>query len=178
MNALGSSMKGYPINTVTLNTASTITLGNQVHIVFAITVPKDATLTGVRFFQNVTGVYTASNYNGIGLFSLSGTTLTLVAFTTNDGNIWKGSFGMNSKAFSSPYVATRGTYYLGIVYSQSAQTTGPVLYSNNSNTAVSTYDFTSPNKICGTVGSTTALPSTLAMSAVTNAANIPYIYPY
>jgi len=75
----------------------------------AIHLPVAATITGVKFISRVAGVYTADNYNGIALYSVSGTTYTKVASSTDDGNIWKGTaYTLQTKAFSSPYSAAAG----------------------------------------------------------------------
>lgn len=168
--ALGSSIKatvlGLPIHQSTLASTLTSQQGRYVYI----PIPLGATITGVKFFQTTQGVYTANNYNGIGLYTISAGTLTLVASSTNDGNIWKGTSNTwQTKAFTTPYVATAGVYFLGMLYSSSAQTTAPVVlsHSNMINNAFLTMDFANSVKLVGAVTGQTALPSSLASSGIT-----------
>ena len=85
--------------------------------VVAVWIPKDQTITGVKWWQKRQGDYTANNYNGVALYSYSGGTLTKVASSTDDGNIWKGGTNTwQSKAFSSTYSATAGLYYIVSFY--------------------------------------------------------------
>ena len=94
----------------------------------AVNITKAQTITGVTWWQTVAGDYTADNYNGVGLYSINTSTgeITLVASSTDDGNIWKGAANAYySKAFSSPYSASVGKYMIAYLYNSSAQTTAP-----------------------------------------------------
>ena len=99
--ALGSTIiaSTFPIDRVT----SSYTLVDTRMDVQAVYIRESKTIAGVKWFQGVQGNYTADNYNGVGLYSYDGAgTLTLVASSTNDGNIWKASANsVGSKAFSS-----------------------------------------------------------------------------
>jgi hypothetical protein len=71
-------------------------------------------LTGVIWWQTVAGVYTADAYNGVSIYSVNKTTgeHTLLASSTDDGNIWKGApNAFYTKAFSSQITTTPGTVY-------------------------------------------------------------------
>jgi hypothetical protein len=170
LNEIGGTAKsihwaGLPIS----NTGSSIS--NQRFDVVAVWLPNDATITGVNWIQVTAGDYTPNNYNGVGLYTYSGGTLTLVASSTDDGNIWKGTAQTYlSKAFSSPYNAAAGLYFIGALYCRSAAVTPPAIMSCSGTTpsvAVITEDFTNSTKLTGTVNSLTALPATQAMSGVT-----------
>ncbi len=103
------------------------------------------------------------------MYSYSGGTLTLVASTAVDGNIWKGAANtVQTVAFTTPYNAAAGVYFIGFVYSQSAQTTAPTLGSAAvvSNGAVQSAEFTNSAKLYAFVFGT-SLPSSQAMSGVT-----------
>ena len=132
-------------------------------------VPITATITGAKFFQVVQGDYTADNYNGIGLYSYSGGTMTLVASSTNDGNIWKGTASTwQTKAFSATYSATSGLYFVGLLYNNSAQTTAPTIGSSASSTAnVGANDFTNSAKLVSLVNAQASLPTPQLMSGTT-----------
>jgi hypothetical protein len=128
-NALGAAFiaQNFPLNMA--NSASTRAgLDNRMDY-YALYLPTDQTITGVKWIQAVQGNYTGDNYNGWGLYSYSGGTLTLRASSTNDSEIWKGTANtMQTKAFSSTYAATAGVYFLAWLYCQSAQTTAPSMY--------------------------------------------------
>lgn len=134
----------------------------------AIYIPRKYTLTGVMWRQNTQGAYTADNNNRIGLYSYSGGTLTLVASCANDGNLWKGaSATIISKAFSATYDADPGIYFIGALYNQSAQSTQPVVSGGPAHTHPSGTIFTNSAKLNGTLASQANLPSSQAMSGIT-----------
>lgn len=127
------------------------------------------TITGVKWLQSTKGNYTASNYNGVGIYSYSAGTLTLVASSTNDGATWQTATNgtLGSKAFSSTYSAIAGAYVIGFVYSASAATTAPILGAGPALIAgASIGDFTNSAKITGQLATQTALPTSLAMSTI------------
>jgi hypothetical protein len=95
----------------------------------AVYLPYDVTLTGVFWVQQTQGVYTADANNKVGLYTFDGTTMTRVAESTSDGNVWKATSGsFSQKAFSSTYAASAGLYYVALLFNASAITTTPALY--------------------------------------------------
>jgi hypothetical protein len=150
-------------------------------LLYPIYIPKTTTITGVRWFQTVQGVYTANNYNGVSLYSVSSGTLTLVASSTNDGTIWKATSNTwGSKAFSSTYSAASGIYYVGMVYSSSAQTTAPGFGATTVSIGAITksFDFTNSLKLSLFQSSVTTLPSTITASATSASSNNVALYLY
>lgn len=149
------------------------------HVV-AIWLERDATLTGVKWYQQTAGVYTGDQNNKIGLYTYSGGTLTLVASCANDANLWKAtSQTWTSKAFSSTYAASAGLFFVGYLYNQSAQTTSPAIatlgnYANN--TLVG--DFTNSAKWSAFLNAQNDLPASQAMSGMTVETVIPYFALY
>lgn len=137
----------------------------------AVYLTKAATLTGVKWYQVTAGNYTGDNENRVGLYTYSGGTMTLVASSANDANLWTATSGtIASKAFSSTYAAAAGLYFVGFIYNNSAQTTAPVLGIIGSASTINTVtDFTNSAKTSGLISSQTALPATQAMSGVTAA---------
>ncbi|CAB5218535.1 hypothetical protein UFOVP217_32 [uncultured Caudovirales phage] len=172
MQAMGSTIKGYnlscPIISQIINTTLLVS-GNV--LMNAIYLEKPTTITGVKFFQSAQGVFTASNYNGVGLYSVSGGTLTLVASTTNDGNIWKNTSNTwQAKPFTTPYTAPAGIYYIATMFSSSATTTTPSLGigpASLNTTALKAFDFTNGLKISQFISGQTSLPSTITSSSTT-----------
>lgn len=181
--ALGSSIKGVNLvcpNVSTIVTGVTAGLTTGTPRFVAVYIPKAVTITGVKWLQVTAGVYTANNYNGVGLYSYSGGTLTLVASSTDDGTIWKttsGSWG--TKAFSSTYSASAGVYFICAMYNSSAQTTQPLIGATTSSNvaAVNTFDFTNSAKLSAT-GSATSLPSSQASSGLTAVVVNPGLFLY
>lgn len=171
MTALGSTIKAISVGCEGVIGAfgSGAALTNQRVTFTAVYLPQAATITGVKFFQVAQGNYTANNYNGVGLYTYSGGTMTLVASSTNDGNIWKGTANTwQTKAFSATYSASAGIYFIGHLYCQSAQTTAPTLAMfTNVNNNYSLFDFTNSAKLYGQVNTLTALPASQLMSGVT-----------
>jgi len=138
----------------------------------AVWIPKQVTITGVKFILLTAGVYTASNYNGFGLYSQSSGTLTLVASSTTDTTLFKTSSSLITKAFTATYSAAPGLYYIGVIWSASATTTAPV-FSTCSNSGFgassvyNTFDFTNNNKTYALLTSQTTMPATVTMSSTT-----------
>ena len=169
---LGSTIKAAPIGLNLLNNFSVAYgLLSQRLILVPVYLSAPATITGVKWFQQVIGSYTANNYNGVGLYSVSGGTITLIASSTNDGTIWQ-TFATNTwgnKAFSSPVSnLAAGTYFIGALYCSSAQVTGPQVASiTTSPIVVLPFDFTG-GRLTNLLASQTTLPSPLALSTTTN----------
>jgi len=178
--ALGSPIiaQSFPLEAITTNTS----LASGTMRFIPVWVPTASTITGVKWFQVTKGVYTPSDYNGWGLYSYSGGTLTLVASSTDDGTIWStptaNSWG--TKAFSSTYSAAAGLYFVAYLYRTSAQTTAPAIGVRTGLTSgnVTTFDFTNSAKIYPALTGQTALPATQAMSGTTAGGVLPYVELY
>lgn len=176
---MGSAIKGFPLGINMTAAGTTASMTDQRLWLIPAYVAAPVTLTGVKWYQSITGNYTGDNYNGFGLYTLSGGVATLVASTTNDANIWKGGIAWQSKAFSSPYVAAAGTYYIGALYNNNAQTTAPGAMGVSITTAaVQTFDFTSGRMYCYT-SSNASLPASITLStAVSLGANSLFFFLY
>ena len=182
MQAMGSNIKCYNVgipNPANINTGSNL---NSQQIRFsAVYIPKSATITGITWYQSVNGNYIAgANYNGVGLYSVSGGTLTLVASSTSDTSCFKQGTGFITKAFSSTYAATGGTImYAAILYNSSSQTTAPSLGCFTGITNInSSLNYTNNNRNSALLSSQTALPSSQALSGTTLNSNMFGIYLY
>lgn len=137
----------------------------------AIYLDSAQTITGAKAVLWTSGNYTASGYNGVALYSVSGTTLTLVASSTNDGAIWTAPSGsMVTKAFSTPYVAAKGIYYVGFQYNDNFSPTTRPQFTNVTGAASSLFNtngFTNSKFISGNWGSAgTTVPATITTTAV------------
>jgi hypothetical protein len=176
--ALGSQAIGFNVASFDFNMPANQPLGSQNMLFSAYYIPVGQTITGVKFYQRIQGNYTANNYNGIGLYSYSGGTITLVASSTNDGNIWKGTAQTwQTKAFSSTYNAAAGIYFIAALYNSSAVVVNPsvggITYTVDGGVPV--YDFTNSAKVAGTLTAQTALPASQAMSGM-NATQTTAVY--
>ena len=183
MQGMGSAIKGFVLQGGDLVAGLPTTLISQRLVLLAVWIPKAVTITGVRFVLSVSGTYTASNYNGVGLYSHSSGTLSLVASAATDGNLWKGFTGtVLSKAFTGTYSAAAGLFYIGAIYSASSGTAPNIFSSTKSGigtqTIFSSFDFTNSNKTSGTLASQTTMPATVAMSSTTNTQYRPMLYLY
>lgn len=133
-------------------------------------VPITTTITGVKWFQNLKGNYTAASYNGVGLYSYSAGTLTNLISSSNDGTIWQtaATNTVGSKSFASTVSVSPGTYFIGHLYVQSAQVTQPNIsgLANLGSGNITLFDFTNNVKYAAAVSST-SLPSSQATSGTT-----------
>lgn len=177
---LGSTIKATTIGNIGYPVLSNTLTDGQARYV-AVYIPKAITVTGVKWWQTTQGSYTADQNNYIGLYSYSGGTMTQVAISTNDGNLWKG--GNNSwqtTAFSSTYAASAGIYFVAFLWNASSTTTTPTIGGANNllNTAMASFDFTNSALISGSVAAQNTLPSTQAMSGVSGIVGVPALYLY
>ncbi len=177
---LGSTVKNVGLGCRSwTNIVGSFGMTSQQLILASVYIPFATTITGVKWWQVVQGVYTANNYNGVGLYTYSGGTLTLVASSTNDGNIWKGGTGsMQTKAFSSTYSAAAGVYYIGAIYCTSAQTTAPQIGTGTVKNSGIIGDFTNSARINSHYNTQTSLttPITISVTTATVATHGLFVY--
>lgn len=130
--------------------------------------PEPMTMTGLGYLITINGSYTADNNNRLGLYTSDGTNLNLVASCANDGNLWQpGSVGGKQTAFSAPYAAAAGWYYVGNLYNTSAQTTAPGVGRHNSVSGGISGAWGNDSIIHGTVAAQTDLPAQQAIAGLT-----------
>jgi hypothetical protein len=177
--AFGSTIKGLNLSLPVPTTAngSTTLVNGQIRLI-AYYINQTTTITGVKWYQNIVGAYNQANYNGVGLYSVSGGTLTLVASSTNDSTIFKTGLSniWTSKAFSSTYSAAPGIYYVALL---SGFATVPTLGSQNfANAGLTTVDFTNSNKLTAVLNSQTSFPSSITMSTTANVNTSVALYLY
>jgi len=102
------------------------------------------------------------------LYSVSGGVITLIASSTNDGNIWQ-TFASNTwgnKAFTTPLSnQVAGTYFIGALYNVSgtATTTPSIVTIASSLTTVQPFDFTG-GRLSALITLQSTLPSPLTLS--------------
>jgi hypothetical protein len=179
--AMGSTIKAMNVGLNISNVAAgtqTLTDNRAHYVVVYLSTPQ--TITGVKLWQVAQGDYTADNFNGVALYSVSGGTLTQRAVSINDGNIWKATAeSMITKAFAASYAAPAGLYYIALVYNSSAQTTAPTLGGVASRTNLMAWDFTNNLFLSGTKTSTNTLPTpTIESNTISVYSNIPFVALY
>lgn len=179
---LGSVVKGQTvgINIASIDTSGAILTDNVARYV-AVYLSRNATITGLKWYQFTSGIYTADQNNYVALYSYSGGTLTQVAITANDGNIWKATGNtLSSAAFTTPYAAAPGIYFVGILWNASATTTVPTLGSGRTlgSSNITTLDFTNSAKISGTIATQNTLPSSQVSSGLGATTGLPWIALY
>lgn len=176
---LGSQIKTVNLNLLTGWLTSSIPLTSGTTIFVPVYLQSQQTVTGVMFEQDTQGVYTADNYNGFGVYSISGGTLTRVLASANDGNVFKNaSNSFVKKAFSSTALLNPGVYYIGILYSSSAQTTQPTISGQTANFNLGRADFTNNYILCGTRTGQTTMLTSLAASTLSIGNNAPWVNLY
>lgn len=171
--ALGSTIKAEPVGMNYTDITSTRTLSNQQFLLVATEIKKAQPIAGVLWYQSVQGDYATTAENRVGLYTYSGGTYTLVASSTHDGDLWKAAsntFGF--KYFSSPYLASVGTYFIGALWNRSAQTVAPVIGVKASaiNAAALAPGLTNSAKVVGVITGQTTLPSSFSATSVVAAA--------
>jgi hypothetical protein len=181
--ALGSAIKAQSIDCNLQQATTSLTLTTGFVRYMAVYLPTPATLTGVKFLMRTKGSYTANNNNRVGLYSYSAGTLTLVASSANDGTLWQTATSgtLFSVPFSSTYAAAAGVYFVGFIYSSSAQTTAPVIGAGVTLpvSAQTSADFTNSAFLTGSIsGQTDIATSTQAASGVTAQTTIPWVSVY
>ena len=172
---LGSVIKAQTLGLNFTNiSAAASTLNNDRVRFFPVYLKIAATLTGVKWISRIQGNYTASGENRIGLYSYSAGTLTLVAASANNGNLWKATANtMVATPFSATYDAVAGLYFIGEIHNSSANVVTPAIAASTQalgDVAQSTMDLTNSARFSSFIAAS-ALPATQAMSGLTTGTN-------
>jgi hypothetical protein len=170
-----TTVKSFPLFSGGIN-ATNGASGDAVMKALLFYLPETTLVTGIRFTLYQAGAYTADNYNGAALYAWNVNKWDSVAYTTNDGNIWKATAGaLTTVPFTDTYVAQAGFYKLVTLYNNSAETTNPLF---TANTSVSSINGFLPFKIVGIKIGVTALPASFTESdlSVSNIVNVIALY--
>lgn len=87
-------------------------------------------VTTMYFQMHTAGNYTTdgSDFNGIAIYSISGTTATRVAITVNAPALWTAAANSTgSVSLAAPVILVPGIYYVGFLYNYLVQTTAPYI---------------------------------------------------
>lgn len=142
------------------------------------------TISGLVWYQGAVANITATNNNKVAIMSLSGSTLSVVAQSTNDATLWSqaGANVYKNKAFSASFTAVLGTsYFAAILYCNSAAATSPTIgfTSTMASSSMGVPQGTSV-KLYTTLtgGGATDIPSSQAMSGLTATNSIIWLAAY
>lgn len=140
------------------------------------------TLKGISFFMRSAFTNTATNYNGVAIYSLSGGTLNRIVFTANNGAFWNTTINTWVVQSITPTFLAKGLYFIGYQFSGSGT---PTIGSGDPLVVASTQSPSDPPntstinangiKFSTFILNATATPPTsIAMSATTAVVNVPY----
>jgi hypothetical protein len=168
---LGSAIKYSILGNPNFVVAASANLLNQIRYIFPIYIAKTDTITGVKFYAQITGNFTGNNFNGLALYSYDGAgNLTQVAITANDANIWKGTAQTWQQVnFISSVTLNAGVYFIAAMYCSSSQVVAPAVGSGtNLPVNIVGYDFTNNCKLSAQLGLQTTMPATDTTSSYVN----------
>lgn len=127
LRSMGSPFINLPINSPSIHVVNNLSLTQGAGFFTAVYLPA-CTVSSIAFMPGATGAFTGINFNGLALFSLSGSTITNIRSTANDPNIFKSTVGFwQQAALTSPITVTAGIYYVGVLWCSSATTTTPMI---------------------------------------------------
>jgi len=173
---IGATILNLSVNSATLQGAT----GGSVIRLIPVYLQTPQTLSGITWFQNALGVYTPNNENKVGLYSYTGGTANLVASSSNDGNMWSGSYipaatSYVTKSFAGSISASPGFYYIAMLMSFSAASTAPTFFASaniGSNTVASrALDFTNGAALIAGRSTVASLPGSITVSTYTAVIN-------
>lgn len=113
-----------------------ITLGTaisdgQMRLICLDEVMEPTQIAGGVFYMHTTGNYVSDFENGIALYKVNGSNYERVAVSGNNGELWKAAPGYVQQAFTQPYAAQPGVYFLALLYNSTSQVTQPLLGSGS-----------------------------------------------
>lgn len=176
LRKMGSSMINTTLTFADIHTYSYKPLYERGAIFQAIYLPA-CTVSSIGYVLGTAGVFTGNNFNGFGLYSLSGTTITNIGLTANDPTIFKAAATFQqSAALTSPVTVTAGIYYIGVLWCSSATTTTPTLAGQLTSGSPADFAFlTSPTKYVTVYKNpTTVLTGTFNVGSGAAATNTAY----
>lgn len=171
---------GSPIQLETGDVASVVgalyTYSDGVAVYQAVYASHSTFVTGVGYNLQTQGDFVGDNENIIKLYSYSSGTLTQIATTANDPNIWKSAAGtFNQVPFTSTLTLSKGVYFLGSLYNSSSQTTAPRISTcTNHRISAPSCGETNSAKLIGVRTSQNTLPSSESMSNLIVSSANPY----
>jgi hypothetical protein len=167
--AMGSPIKAFTTDKILASSGVALT-DNAIRYT-AIYLPKDATITGVAFFQKVQGAFTGDQTNGLALYIYSAGTLVKVRETAND---------YVQVPFTTPAVLSKGLYYIAAIYNSSAGTAPQIdMTAIGTPNAAQSAPITSNSAFkTGQITGQNSFPSSQAASGVALVSGVPWFALY
>lgn len=141
---------------------------------------------GVSWFNRAASTSNQTNYNGIGIYTLSGGTLTRQTFTANDTTFWDCTANTWSSKPITPFYLAKGLYFIGYQFSGTGGTPptigsgDPLVIAGTGGPAFPPTEV-NPNGVRFSTfitNATSTPPSSVAMSATSFRVGIPYFLFY
>jgi hypothetical protein len=144
--------------------------------------PKDTTLTGMKYFLTSAGAITGDNNNKFGIYTVNTSTLqaTRVAQSTNDETHFEGTANtVKTIPFTSTYAATQGWYLMCYLYNVSSAAVAPV-FAGGTQTELFNNAFWFANGLTTnySVTAQTDLPTTIDLTTVAKTQHKQYVVAY
>jgi len=141
---------------------------NDAQILWALCEVVDSvTVNSITYNQAVAGTSTFDAYNGFGIYSISGTTVTKIAETVTSATTFTQTANANiTSTFPSSYLLVPGFYYIAILANWSTAGTLPALYSVNTGWLLPKIPLTNGLKISGQTTTQASLPASIQTSSI------------
>lgn len=185
LQSIGLGIKGESYGITLTNVTTQLTLSSGRISFYPFNWNVSDSIRGIAWFNRATTSVVATNYNGIGIYSLSGGTLTRVTFTANDAAFWTATSNTWTSKSITPFYLTKGVYFIG--FQVSGTGTLPIIGCGVTMLAGSTESTSQPPTAVNTNGikvssfinnATSSPPSSVAMSALSLTTNVPYFIFY
>ena len=131
-------------------------------------VTDTVTVSTIYYQMHTAGNYTTdgSDFNGIAIYSISGTTATRIAITANTPTIWTATANtLASVALTAPATLFPGIYYVGFLYNYLVQTTAPYIVGSQPGTIYTSIDLSNSMRLGIFYPSLTAFPASFTISS-------------
>ena len=185
LQSIGLGIKGESYGITLTNVTAQLALSSGRISFYPFNWNVSDSIRGIAWFNRATTSVVATNYNGIGIYSLSGGTLTRVTFTANDAAFWTATSNTWTSKSITPFYLTKGVYFIG--FQVSGTGTLPTIGCGVTMLAGSTESTSQPPTAVNTNGikvssfinnATSSPPSSVAMSALSLTTNVPYFIFY
>lgn len=151
---------------------ATLSPPNNTLLLIAVYISNTKNIKGVAWYQQNAGTYTTSSgtYTGVGLYSYSNGTLTLVASSSNlaiFSSSYSSAITYMSRSFDTGYTASRGTYFIASQIHTASATLTPTIGASFTPVlanSIFSQDFSNSAKLYARYTNSGSLPSSLAMS--------------
>lgn len=179
MQQLGINVEAIPFFAYSIASSATFTSVDGTAYLEAVKIQTTKLYTGIGFMMaSPTGAYTADNFNGFVIYSLSGNTMTEVARTADTPNLWKATaFTVTYTSFTTPVTLTAGiTYIIVGVWNASATTTAPILQGFGTQSKADAW--ANIPRVHASLATQNTLPSSYTITSFTNDSNIKAFWVY